>query len=69
MCRKAFDLHSVNVFIEKEIEYEDRFCSILCPDTVEESQDTNKSVKVNFSSVILAFDIGRIIYPIFNECS
>ena len=40
MCRKAFDLHSVNVFIEKEIEYEDRFCSILCPDTVEESHDT-----------------------------
>ena len=39
MCEKAFDSHCVNFFIEKEIELKDGFCSILCPYTVEESQD------------------------------
>ena len=26
-------------------------------------------MKVNFGSAILSFEIGRIVYPIFNECS
>ena len=39
MCRKAFDSHCVNFFIEKEIELKDGSCSMLCPYTIEESQD------------------------------